>query len=77
MQIIWTENNGSFLAYRDGKYCGMASQTPNDSRLMNPGKWQATWHTEDGGISFCGDYDTEEEAKEKVEIGLSSWGEHE
>ncbi len=71
MQIIWTENNGSFLAYQDKKYCGMVSQQPNDSRLMNPGKWSAVWHMKDGGISSYGDYDTEEEAKREVEKQLA------
>ena len=62
--LKWKESNGSYLAYVRGQYCGLVSQNPDDPRVVDPGKWCATWHSPDGGLESTGAiYDTAEDAR--------------
>lgn len=55
---------------RDGVHAGSVSQTPDDPRVMNPGKWHTAIIPVDGGLVVLnGHFDTEKEA---VDAGLDA-----
>lgn len=54
----------------NGKHVGRVSMSPDDHRVMNPGKWDAVIHLADEGITSLGVFDTEKEALEAALDGL-------
>ncbi len=55
----------------DGKYAGLAAQSPNHPNVVNPGKWNVSIHTADEGSFAFGPFDTEKQAVEKGKDALA------
>ena len=67
MTLRFEDNNGCVtVVYDDNNYWGLVSQSPDDPRVENPGKWWASWPTRDIGLWGDGPFDTLKQAKDRI-----------
>ncbi|OGM57364.1 hypothetical protein A2955_05005 [Candidatus Woesebacteria bacterium RIFCSPLOWO2_01_FULL_37_19] len=65
--INFVENNGNWEVHGgNGEYLGLITKNPNDSRLMDPGKWFLSLYGEDEALYGYGPFETLDDAKAEV-----------
>lgn len=75
MEVEWKLNNGSFLAYVEGKFSGMVSQNPPET--FQAGMWTSSFYTKDSGMFSLSPTDNVTVALHAVQAALISnqaWG---